>query len=297
MVRLADMKSVQVAFAGRAELAEGPIWYEDALWWVNIAVGTLNRWDPRTGFNTSRATAGFLGAATPCRDGRWLLARQRDCIFLDWQTGEHSVFARTPAGLHDSHRFNDGKCGPAGNFWVGTMSLKQRPHEAALYVLSASGEFHRARTGLTLANGLAWSPDGRRFYHVDTPTRRVKAFDFSAGDSRLSNESTLIHFSDTNGFPDGLTCDEEGHLWIALWGAGEIVRVDGQSGKVIARHALPVSQVSSCTFGGPNLSTLFITTAWENLTFSQRQSEPLAGSIFSLETNTRGLPVTLFSGK
>jgi len=145
MVRLADMKSVQVAFAGRAELAEGPIWYEDALWWVNIAVGTLNRWDPRTGFNTSRATAGFLGAATPCRDGRWLLARQRDCIFLDWQTGEHSVFARTPAGLHDSHRFNDGKCGPAGNFWVGTMSLKQRPHEAALYVLSASGEFHRDR--------------------------------------------------------------------------------------------------------------------------------------------------------
>jgi sugar lactone lactonase YvrE len=288
------MKSVQVAFAGRAELAEGPTWYKDALWWVNIVEGTLNRWDPRTGLNSSRATAGFLGAAAPCSDGRWIIARKQDCALLDWETGAITPFSSTPHGLQTEHRFNDGKVGPAGNFWVGTLSLKQRPHEASLYVLNDAGEFHRARTGLTLANGLAWSADGRRFYHVDTPTKRVQAFDFQPDSSRLSNESTLIHFSDTNGFPDGMTCDEEGHLWIALWGAGEIVRVDGGSGKIIECHHLPVTQVSSCTFGGPNLSTLFITTAWENFTLDQRQTQPLAGSIFALETTTRGLPTRVF---
>ena len=145
------MKSVQVVFAGRAELAEGPTWYQHALWWVNIVEGTLNRWDPRSGLNTSRATAGFLGAATPASDGRWLLARKHDCVLLDWETGAFTPFASTPHGLQAEHRFNDGKVGPGGNFWVGTLSLKQRPHEAALYVLNGAGEFHRARTGLTLA--------------------------------------------------------------------------------------------------------------------------------------------------
>jgi len=296
-VSVATMKSVQVAFAGRAELAEGPTWYKDALWWVNIVEGTLNRWDPRTGLNTSRATAGFLGAAAPASDGRWLLARKHDCVLLDWETGAFTPFASTPHGLQTEHRFNDGKVGPAGNFWVGTLSLKKRPHEAALYVLDGAGDFQRVRTGLTLANGLAWSPDSRRFYHVDTPTKRVQAFDFSPGDSRLANESTLIHFLDTEGFPDGLTCDAEGNLWIALWGAGEVVRIEGQTGKVIERHKLPVTQVSSCTFGGPGLSTLFITTAWENFTLDQRQAQPLAGSIFSLETNTRGQATRVFQLK
>ncbi len=288
------MKSAHVVYHGRAELAEGPLWYGDALWWVDIAVGTLNRWDPCTGHNTSRATGDFLGAATPCSDGRWLLARKADCALLDWVSGELTSFSATPDGLRGDHRFNDGKCGPAGDFWVGTLSLKQNPREAALFVLNAKGQFHRARSGLTLANGLAWSPKGDRFYHVDTPTKRVQVFDFDPTTGQLSQEQTLIHFSDTDGFPDGLTCDTEGNLWIALWGGGAVVKVDAQTGQVLERHRLPVTQVSSCTFGGPALSTLYITTAWEGFSMEQRLAEPLAGSIFALETQTRGQAPVVF---
>jgi sugar lactone lactonase YvrE len=284
----------RVVYQGRAELAEGPVWHDGALWWVDIACGTLNRLDPATGLNTSRGTGGYLGAACPTADGRWLLARQHDCALMDWQSGRFTPLASPRDGVAARHRFNDGKCDPAGRFWVGTMSLDRKPDEASLFCIEHDGAVRRVLRGLSLSNGLAWSPDGRAFYHADTPTRRVQKFDFDVASGVLSNPRLLIQFGEADGWPDGMTSDAEGHLWIGLWGGRCVVRVHGETGGVMERHELPVSNVSSCTFGEADLRTLFITTAWEGFDEAQRQKEPLAGSIFALRTHTQGVATHCF---
>lgn len=283
----------QVIYAGRAELAEGPVWHANALWWVDIVAGTLNRLDPASGFTLSRATGGFLGAAVPSADGRWMLVRQHECTLFDWETGRFTPFV-APQGLSPRHRFNDAKCDPAGRLWAGTLSLDQMPGEASLFMIEPEGKVRQALTPLSLSNGLAWSPKGDRFYHVDTPTREVSCFDFDLATGALSHRKVLIRFKESDGFPDGLTCDAEGNLWIALWSGGAVAKVDGRTGAVLGRHVLPVSQVSSCTFGGDDLRTLFVTSAWEGFSFAQREGQPLAGSIFALQTDTQGQPVVPF---
>lgn len=284
----------QVVYSGRAELAEGPVWHAGALWWVDIVSGTLNRLDPETGLNTSRATGGFLGAAVPCEDGRWVLARRHECTLFDWETGRFSPLAVPSEGIAPRHRFNDGKCDPTGRFWAGTLSLDQAPGEAALFVVEAAGQIRRALNGLSLSNGLGWSPSGKDFFHIDTPTRIVSSYAFDGASGILGSRKPLIQFTEAEGFPDGMTVDAAGHLWVALWGGGAVVRVNGVTGEIIERHPLPVKQVSSCTFGGADLRTLFITTAWEGMSMAQREAQPLAGSIFAFRTAVEGLPVTLF---
>jgi sugar lactone lactonase YvrE len=282
-------------YAGRAELAEGPVWFGGALWWVDIAAGTLNRLDPATGINCSRGSGGYLGAAVPCTDGRWLLARQHDCSLLDWENGRFTPLAAPLDGVRERHRFNDGKCDARGRFWIGTAHLDQKPNEASLFVVEPEGRVRRVVSPLSLSNGLGWSPDNKTFYHIDTPTRRVEQYAFDVATGTLANRSTLLTFADGDGWPDGMTVDGEGHLWIALWSGSAVVRVNGRTGHIMERHSLPVSNVSSCTFGGTDLRTLFITTAWEGFTPAQRHAEPLAGCIFALRTSTQGLPVVPFA--
>lgn len=288
------LSPAQLIFAGRAELAEGPVWHEGALWWVDIVAGTLNRFDPVTGLNASRATGGFLGAAVPCTDGRWLLARQHECTLFDWETGRFTPLAVPAEGISPRHRFNDGKCDPTGRFWAGTLSLDQRPGEAALFAIEGTGQIRRALSGISLSNGLGWSPAGDIFYHIDTPSHRISRFAFDAEKGVIGERQTLIQFSDADGFPDGMTVDAGGNLWVALWSGHAVAQVDGKTGALLHKYPLPVSQVSSCTFGGPDLRTLFITTAWEGFSFSQREAHPLAGGLFALRTDAPGLPVVPF---
>lgn len=289
-------KKPEVVYAGRAELAEGPTWHDGALWWVDIVAGTLNRLDPQTGINTARGTGSFLGAATPTTDGRWLLARQNDCALLDWSTGQITSFTKLDErhGLTHRHRFNDGKCDARGRFWVGTMHLDRRDDLSAFYIIEPMGSVRKVLERVSLSNGLAWSPRGEWLYHIDTPTRQVSRFAYDGESGKLSERKTLITFAESDGFPDGMTIDSAGCLWIALWSGHAVVRVDGESGQIIERILVPAPQVSSCAFGGPGLRTLYITTAWEGLSFADREAHPLAGCIFSLETDTAGLPVMPF---
>jgi sugar lactone lactonase YvrE len=274
--------SAQVVYAGRAELAEGPVWFAGALWWVDIAAGTLNRLDPATGINSSRGW-------------RWLLARQHDCSLLDWDKGRFTPLAAPLDGVSSRHRFNDGKCDAKGRFWIGTAHLDQKPNEASLFAVEPNGRVRRVLHPLSLSNGLGWSPDSSVFYHIDTPTRRIQRFAFDLEAGTMSNPQTLHALNDRDGWPDGMTVDAEGHLWVALWSGGAVMRISAQDGTIMERHALPVSNVSSCTFGGPDLRTLYITTAWEGFTPEQRQKEPLAGSIFALRTSVQGMPVVPFA--
>lgn len=287
--------SPRLVYAARAELAEGPVWHRGALWWVDIVVGTLNRLDVETGVNTSRATGGFLGCAVPCTDGRWLLARQHECVLLDWDTGRTEQFLGRCPGVLPRHRFNDGKCDPLGRFWAGTMSLDRAQGETALFSIEPSGETRRVLEGLSLSNGLGWTGRGDVFFHVDTPTRRIVRYRFDPASGTVAEPRVLIEFEEKDGWPDGLTCDAEGHLWVGLFGGGALVRVHGEEGRILERVPMPVSNVTSCTFGGADLSTLYITTAWEGFSLAQREAEPLAGSIFSLRVETPGCPVVPFA--
>lgn len=278
--------SAELVYDGKAELAEGPVWHEGALWWVDIFAGTLNRLDSGTGINSSRATGDFLGAAVPAADGSWLLARRHQIVRMDWQTGQMETLTSLD-GPQDRLRFNDGKCDPRGRFLVGTMHRDGATGTAVLYQFSG-GRVKRMLEGITVSNGMDWSPDGTRFYYADSPTGRVDVFDYDPDTGNIGNRRPLITLAPGQGVPDGLCCDANGNLWLALWEGGAVACFDGQSGALLERIDLPVAKVTSCCFGGDALDHLFITTAWEGNNRARRDAEPLAGGIFVARPGTTG---------
>jgi sugar lactone lactonase YvrE len=278
--------ATELVYDGKAELAEGPVWHDGALWWVDILAGTLNRLDVTSGINASRATGDFLGVAVPAADGSWLLARRHQIVRMDWQSGGINILARLEEP-QDRLRFNDGKCDPRGRLIVGTMHRDGKTGAGALYQFSGGG-LQRMLVGVTVSNGMDWSPDGTRFYYADSPTGRVDVFDYDPETGAIANRRPLITLAPEHGVPDGLCCDRQGNLWLALWEGGAVECFDGSTGNSLERIELPVKKVTSCCFGGGNLEELYITTAWEGNDRAHRDAEPLAGSIFVAIPGTRG---------
>ncbi len=284
--------TADLLFDCRHQLAEGPVWHNDALWWVNINAGELHRLDPASGDCRQRTIGGLLGCAVPTADGRWLLGRNGGFDFLDFETGALEPIA-APESDRLRHRFNDGKCDPCGRFFAGTINLDGKPG-AAFYRIGADLRPVCLLEGVTVSNGLAWSPDGSTFYYADSPTRRVDCFDWDRETGNISGRRPLVVVPEGSGVPDGMDIDAHGNLWVALWGGGAVVCYHGRTGAELARIHVPVSQPSSCVFGGPDLSTLFITTAWQDLCPETRASEPTAGSIYHICPGVSGHAVSLF---
>ena len=280
--------------AAGADLAEGPVWHDGALWWVDINGGTFNRLDPATGRNEARAIGPYTADAVPCADGRWLIAQHQSLFFYDWETATRTPLAAEhhPA-LGARHRFNDGKSDPAGRLWLGTLSLDSATAECALFVIDprATAPVRTAVSGVSLSNGLGWSPDARTFYYIDSPTRRVDRFTYNLATGMISARRPFHIFTAADGWPDGLAIDAHGHVWVALWGGGKVVQLDAATGASRAVIPLPVSQPSSCAFGGADLATLYITSAAQDLTPAQRAREPLAGALFSAQPGVSGQPL------
>lgn len=278
--------SSELIYNGKAELAEGPVWHDGALWWVDILAGTLNRLDVGTGINSSRTAGDFLGAAVPTTQGDWLLARRHEIVRLDWRTGNMEILA-TLDGSQNRLRFNDGKCDPEGRFFVGTMHRDAKLGAAAFYQYG-NRRLVRCFGGVTISNGMDWSPDGSRFYYADSITGRVDVFDYETGSGTLENRRPLVTIPSNKGVPDGLCCDRNGNIWLALWDGGALECFEGRTGSSLARIPMPVAKVSSCCFGGENLDQLFITTAWEGNDRARRDAEPLAGGIFVVRPGVSG---------
>jgi len=282
----------ELIIAGCHELAEGPVWYADALHWVDIRAGNLHRWNPVSGIREHRHLGAPLGNAVPTTDGRWLAAHKNTLALHDWATGQSEDLC-TPESPSAPNRFNDGKCDPCGRWCVGSMSATTvKAPTAALYSYQSTGLCHTLLTGLTISNGLGWSPDGRRFFHTDSWTRRIDVYAYDLATGTISDSRTLARISEKDGLPDGLTVDAEGHLWVALWGGGAVLRLDGHDGRELARVTLPVTQVTSCTFGGPALDELYITTVTAGLSGPQLAAQRTAGGIFRAHPGVAGLPVT-----
>jgi sugar lactone lactonase YvrE len=188
-----------------------------------------------------------------------------------------------------SVRFNDGGCDPEGAFWCGTMAYDEAPGRGELFRLRPDGSVERVLTGVTISNGLAWTADAARAYYVDTPTHRIDVFDPADGPA---GRRPFVHIDPADGAPDGLTVDAEGRVWAALWG-GAAVRCYDVDGTLVEQVTLPVPKVTACTFGGPALDELYITTSRQG---EPEGEHPAAGAVFRYRPGVSGRPVHTFAG-
>lgn len=286
----------QLYIDSRHDLAEGPVWFHDALYWVNINEGRLYRHDATDDTLTHFDVGSTLGVSLPTAGGWWWNGRERDCAWLHEATGKVvPITAPITPSVPGNLRFNDGFCGPDGHPWVGSAALDGSRETASLYRADATGALQLALPDVTLSNGLGWSPDGTRFYYVDSLAHNLSVFDYDAASHEISNRRILREFPQDGSVPDGLSIDADGHIWLAIWGGSAVLRIDAQTGELLNRVDLPVTQVTSCCFGGPNNQTLYITSARAGLDNEALESQPLAGSIFRVEAQIAGLPAPLCS--
>jgi sugar lactone lactonase YvrE len=286
----ASLRRGAVATATRCELGEGPVWdvARGELTWVDIDRGLVHR--RLAGGRVVSLDAGQpVGCALPRAGGGLVLALRDGFGLTEGDAGPVRLVA--PVELDRlGTRMNDGACDSRGRLWAGTMSLAGDTRTAALYRLDPDLSVTRVLPGISISNGIAWSPEGDRLYHVDTPRGRVDAYGFDAARGTLAGRVGVIPVGAEHGRPDGLTVDAEGCIWLALWGGGALHRYT-PDGDLDARLELPVGNVTSCCFGGPDLRTLYVTTASRGA-----EDDPLAGLVFACRPGVTGLPATPFAG-
>lgn len=285
---------MDVALRLEAVLGEGPRW--DAagrrLLAVDIERRRLHRFDPATGEDRPLDLGERIGVATPVEGGGLLLALARRLAVLDEAGNRMETLAAFPHG--DDVRANDGACDPGGRLFVGTMALDERPGRGALYRYTGGAGLEVALEPVTLSNGLGWSPDGRRMYYVDSPTQRVDVLAFDPETGRLGRREPFVHISEADGVPDGLAVDDEGGVWVALYGGGAVRRY-GPDGNLDRLLDVPATNVTACCFGGDDGRSLFVTTARQGLSAADLEREPLAGSIFVTDAGVTGPPARPFA--
>jgi len=281
-----------------SQLGEGPVWDDrtGTLLWVDIIRGHVHLLKP-AGAEYRRLDLGEMVGVVALRENGQLIAGIKSGIAdVDILTGTLNRRFAPESHLPDN-RFNDGKCDPAGRFWAGTMPLSGSGPQGSLYLVGKEGSLHRMVTGVTISNGLAWSLDRKRMYYIDTPTFEVACFDYDDATGSIDRRRTAFKIPRTEGAPDGMTIDAEGMLWVAHWGGWQVTRWDPNKGTMIDKIKLPVSNVTSCTFGGPDLRDLYITSAREGLTAAQLEAQPLAGALFVVrQSDWKGLPAHRFGG-
>lgn len=266
-------------------LSEGPRWDEEnqELLWVDILGCRFHRAtvtaDGRPDRVRTITVDRHVGAVAPVAGGGYLLAAGPGFVFVD-AGGAIRELAQPEAG-HPEVRMNDGACDPQGRFWAGTMAYDETPGAGTLYRLELDGRCSTVLTGLTISNGIGWSPDGTVMYLSDSGTGRVDAFDFDGVTGALSGRRTLLHIDQPGMAPDGLTVDEQGDIWVGLYG-GWSVRRYGPDGSLRGAVPIPVAQATSCVFGGPDRRTLFVTTGRERLQQAVLEHQPDAGRLFAV---------------
>ena len=277
----------------RATLGEGPAWIGPELAWVDILAHEVHLFDPTTGSDRAIPVGQAVGAAVPAVDGSLLLAVRDGFARLDPASEEVSLIASVEADL-PGNRMNDGKCDSAGRFWAGTMSEPPTPGTGGLYRLELDGSVTVVLDDVTISNGLGWSPDDRLFYYIDTAESTIDVFDYDGPTGAIANRRVFARIPPGSGDPDGMAVDREGYVWVALWD-GWALRRFAPDGTLDRKVRLPVSHVTSCAFGGPDLTRLYITTASSNgsepYSPAVLAGQPLAGSLFGLDVPVPGLPV------
>lgn len=291
--------AVRLAVSAPALLGESPMWHprEAALYYCDIPGMRLQRFDPASGELTHWQFDVDVASCAPLLDGSLLLARRDGLWRFDPRDGQAQRLAEPPYDPAQE-RFNDGKCDPQGRFWVGTIFEPRQPALAALYCHSG-GRLVRKAEGITVSNGLGWSPDGHTMYWSDTRAHTVYAFDFDPVTAGLSGRRVFASFAprvegqsldDYGGRPDGAAVDSEGCYWVAMFEGQRVLRLS-PTGELLREVRLPVRCPTMPCFGGPDLKTLYITTAREKRPPAELIEQPWAGCVLALSVDVPGLPV------
>ena len=288
---------VELLVDAHAQVGEGPLWDEErqVLYWVDILSSLLYIYDPATGENRVLDVGRHVGTVVTRASGGLMLAVREGFASFDLETQELTLIANPEAHI-TGNRFNDGKCDPAGRFWAGTMAYESPSNQGSLYRLDTDFSVHKIFGDVAISNGIIWSLDHTTMYYIDTLRKNVRAFDYADDTGDISNERVIINVPEEIGMPDGMAIDSEGMLWVAHYGGSCVSRWNPNTAQLLEKIDLPVTQVTACAFGGPNLDILFITSAAQELDAAELARQPLAGGLFSIKTPYQGVPSFRFGG-
>jgi sugar lactone lactonase YvrE len=277
---------------GPAELGESPVWDERSqrLLFVDIRAGAIRSFEPASGAEERFELATTVGCVVLDESGAVIVAAGTRILRI--LEGGTEVLATTGDG--PEIRFNDGSCDSRGRLWAGTMADDEGPGKGSLYRLDERG-LERVHSPVSISNGIDWSLDGRTMYYVDSTDHRVYAFGFDAETGELDGQRTFVELEEADGFPDGLTVDAEGCLWLAIWDGWRVLRY-GPDGSLRGELQLPVARPTSCAFGGTDLGELFITSANTHLSGAELAAQPHAGAVFSIRPGVVGRVANRFCG-
>lgn len=293
------MTELENVVRSQSKLGEGPLWSveEQSLYWVDIHNCRVERFTPASRdhrvfeFDTAITALGFRSR------GGFVAATARGIGFMQLSSLTPDIAAH-PEVDKLYNRFNDAAVDPQGRFWGGTMYEGPdtgEPTEGRLYRFDSDGSLHLMETGLTISNGMGWSPDLKTMYFTDTLRRVIYAYDFDPASGTIDRRRVFVDSSSEDGYPDGMEVDSDGGVWSARWGGWKVSRYD-PDGKVEREIRLPVECPTSCAFGGEGLNELYITSAWTALTDEQRRQQPMAGDVFRLAMDIQGRAPWKFAG-
>jgi xylono-1,5-lactonase len=295
---------IRCILQARSALGESALWSpaEQALYWLDQIRPEIHRLDPATGVDTRFALdlPAQLGALVPCDSGGLMLAASDGISVLSADLETRRPFVN-PIAAEPRASFNDAKCDRQGRLWAGTTDRLEVEAMGRLFRIGPNGEASPAAAGFVCSNGPSFSPDGRIMYHTCSHERVIHAYDIDAESGKASNRRVFATFDPAVGVPDGSTVDAEGYLWTTHWGGWRVSRF-APDGRLDREIAMPVKSVTSCAFGGPDMATLFVTTAsvelvdgrWRFLDDAGFAAAPMAGGIFAIDVGVRGLPEPAF---
>lgn len=280
-----------VLHRSNAILGEGPFWDSGKrmIIYVDVEGRKICALRTESGAYGEMKVNSRIGLTIPAGRNKLLMGLQGSIEILDTASGERE-FVTTIERDKPDNRCNDGKCDAAGRLWIGTMHTEAKHGEGALY--RYDGTLRKMLDKVSVSNGICWSPDNSKMYYIDSMDYNIKAFDFDLINGEITNESIIAQ---TEFIPDGMCIDQEGMLWVAMWGGGCVHRYHPVTGEIIGKVMVDAPHVTSCAFGGPDMNRLFITTARSGLSKSQLAQFPDSGSLFVAELPITGMPAHTFS--
>ena len=277
-------------------LGEGPIWVADAqaLYWTDIKGRRLHAYFPDSGQHQSWEAPFRVGSIVPTRSGGFIGACDSGFFEVDSDFAHFRIIGE-PEPDRPDNRFNDGKCDPAGRFWAGTMDFNGAADRGALYCLDVDHSVSEKIEPVTISNGLVWTADSKIMYYIDTAANTVRAYDYEVDTGAISGERVVVTNEGEGGF-DGMSIDEEGMLWVAVFGGWGVRRYNPGNGELLRDLRLPMSNVTSCAFGGDQLDELYVTSAAHGMDESALREQPLAGSLVKIDPGVRGVAAFSYAG-
>ncbi|MBL4662507.1 MAG: SMP-30/gluconolactonase/LRE family protein, partial [Flavobacteriaceae bacterium] len=288
----------ELEYRFNAQLGEGAFWnYKtQEFYWIDILGKEVHIYNPETKVDRSFPTPSRVGTVVPQTDSTAVIALDAGIYILNTNNGAIEILSDVEKEMA-FNRFNDGKCDPNGNLWVGSMHLDESEPLGSVYKVSSDGKTTKMIDSVTISNGIVWTKDASIMYYIDTPTAQIRAYDYDKINATISNGRTVVSVPETLGYPDGMAIDEKGMLWVGLWNGNGVARFNPKTGELMSKIKVPAHNVTACAFGGPNLDKLYITTARVDMTKEESAKYPLAGSIFVASPGVKGVQSDFFAEK